>query len=302
MLEKLKNLFDFIWEMLQKFVIDNSLNYSGSIAFFTIFSLPGILIGVLLIASPIFGEQVVKGELYNQINTLVGKSSADQIQNIVANLENAEFSYLAFFIALSTLVYGTTSVFASIQDGINVIWGLRLKPKRIALKFMLNRLLSIAMVVTIGFLMLISLSFDTLMVVLNDWMVEFFGASSANLTSVLEYLSFTIIVFFVFVMVYKVLPASSVSMKDICRGALLATVMFIIGKYLIGFYLGNSSFATAYGAAGSLVLLLIWVYYSSIILLFGAEFIEVYTRRKGRIISPASESVKIITKEVHLNS
>jgi len=300
MLDKVKQLFHFIREVIVKFVVDNSLNYSGSIAFFTIFSLPGILIGVILVAGSVFGEKMVKGELYNQINTLVGKSSAIQIQDIVNNLENADFNYMALIVAITTLLYGSTSVFASIQDGINVIWGLRPKPKRIAVKFMLNRLLSIAMIVTIGFLMLVSLSVDTLVVIFNDILVDFFGEKSTSLISVLEQISFSVIVFSVFITVYKVLPDAKIQWKDIFRGALLATILFIFGKYLIGFYLGKSSFGTAYGAAGSLVLLLIWVYYSAMILLFGAEFIEVYTRRKNRIIKPSSESVKIITKEVHI--
>jgi membrane protein len=300
MVSKLKQLYKFIQELIVKFIVDNSLNYSGSIAFFTIFSLPGILIGVILVAGSVFGEQTVKGELYRQIKTLVGESSANQIQDIILNLENAEFNYMALAIAVSTLLYGSTSVFASIQDGINVIWGIRLKPKRIALQFMLNRLLSIAMIVTIGFLMLISLSVDTLVVVFNNLLVNQLGEQSASFVAVLETISFTCIVFFVFTTVYKFLPDAQIAWKDVFRGALLATILFMFGKYLISFYLGNSSFATAYGAAGSLVLLLIWVYYSAMILLFGAEFIEVYTRKKKRIIGPSTQSVKIITKEIHL--
>ena len=131
-------------------------------------------------------------------------------------------------------------------------------------------------------------------------LVDYFGERSATFISVLEQISFTGIVFIVFVMIYQILPDARVGWKDIFRGATLSTVLFIIGKYLFSFYLGQSSFGTAYGTAGSLVLLLMWVYYSSIILLFGAEFIEVYTRRKGRIIKPSSASTKIITKEIYL--
>ncbi|MGB0888621.1 MAG: YihY/virulence factor BrkB family protein [Vicingaceae bacterium] len=301
-MEVLKKLYDFIEELISKFVVDNSLNYSGSIAFFTIFSLPGILMGVLLIAGPVFGEQIVKGELYNQIHHLVGESSALQIKAIIENLENADFSLTALIVAISTLLYGSTSVFASIQDGINVIWGLRPKPKRIALKFILNRLISIAMIGTIGFLMLVSLSADMLVVIFNDLLVDFFGEKSVTLITFFKQVSFSVIVLFVFTTVYKVLPDAKLEWKDIFKGALLSTVLFMFGKYLIGIYLGNSSLGTAYGAAGSLVLLLIWVYYSAMILLFGAEFIEVYTRRKNRIIKPTSESVKIITKEVHFDN
>ena len=279
---KLKQFYKFVEELIVKFVVDNSLNYSGSIAFFTIFSLPGILIGVILIAGSVFGEKTVKGELYEQIKTLVGESSANQIQDIISNLENADFNYEALAIAVSTLLYGSTSVFASIQDGINVIWGLRPKPKRIALKFILNRLLSIAMIV------------------FNDFLIDVLDEKSASVVVALESVSFSVIVFIVFTTVYKFLPDAKVGIKDVLKGALLATILFMVGKYLISFYLGNSSFGTAYGAAGSLVLLLIWVYYSAMILLFGAEFIEVYTRKNNRIIGPSSQSVKIITKEVHL--
>jgi len=297
---QLKKLYKFIIELITKFVVDNSLNYSGSIAFFTIFSLPGILIGVILVAGSVFGEQTVKGELYQQIKTLVGESSANQIQNIIINLETAEFNYTALIIAVTTLMYGATSVFASIQDGINVIWGLRPKPKRIALQFILNRLLSFAMIATIGFLMLISLSVDTLVMVFNDFLIEIFGQKSTSLIMVLQTISFTCIVFIVFSTVYKFLPDSNIGIKDVFRGALLSTILFMLGKYVLSVYLGNSSFGTAYGAAGSLVLLLIWVYYSAMILLFGAEFIEIYTRKRNRIIGPSTQSVKIITKEVHL--
>jgi membrane protein len=298
MINNIKKFSNFCKELIEKFVVDNSLNYSGSIAFFTIFSLPGILIGVVLIAGPVFGDQVVKVELFNQINSLVGESSANQVRNIIENLENAEFSYVALVIAISSLLYGSTSVFASTQDGINVIWGLRPKPKRIALKFIFNRLISIAMIGTIGFLMLVSLSFDMVIVIFNDLLVGIFGEKSISLIYGLEQFCFIVIIYSVFLLIYKVLPDANVKWKDLMRGALLATILFIIGKYLIGFYLGNSSLGTAYGAAGSLVLLLIWVYYSAMILLFGAEFIEVYTRRQNRLIKPSSESVKIITKEI----
>lgn len=301
MVESIKELFKFIWNVIVKFVVDNSLNYSGSIAFFTIFSLPGILIGVILLTGPVFGEEMVKSELFVQISTLVGQSSAKQVHSIIDNLEQAEFSLLALIIAVTTLIYGSTSVFASIQDGINVIWGIRSKPKRVAVKFIVNRLLSIAMIATIGFLMLVSLTADTVMNIVNDNLVSTVGSKGTLFMMITEQFMFALIVFVVFVSIYKVLPDAKVAWSDLFRGAFLSTILFMIGKYLIGLYLGNSSFATAYGTAGSLVMLLIWVYYSAMILLFGAEFIEVYTRKKGRIIKPNSDAMKIITKEVSMN-
>ena len=300
MLKRIKDIVGFWWEVITKFVTDNGLNYSGSIAFFTIFSLPGILIGVVLMTSPIFGEEEVEGELHNQIQTLVGDSSAQQVDTIIYNLESAEFDYTTLIIAICTLLYGSTSVFASIQDGMHVILGIRSKPKQIALKFLLNRLLSFAMIVTIGFLLLISLSADMILVFFKNRLVSLVGEQSMYLVSFAQNISFILIVFIVFVTVYKFLADAIVLWKDVIRGALLATGLFMIGKYLFGFYIGNTSIGTAYGAAGSLVFLLIWVYYSAMILLFGVEFIEVYTRRRERVIKPATSSVKIVVNEVGL--
>lgn len=298
MLNRIKSFLSFWWEVITKFVTDNALNHSGSIAFFTIFSLPGILIAVVLMASPFFGEMEVKGELHNQIQTLVGVSSAEQVDTIIYNLEHADFSYFTLIVAIITLLYGSTSVFASIQDGMHVIWGIRSKPKQIALKFLLNRLLSIAMIVTIGFLMLISLSADMILVFFKNTLVGLIGAQSVFLISFAQNISFFLIVFIVFVTVYKFLADVQILWKDVFRGALLSTGLFMIGKYLFGFYIGNTSLGTAYGAAGSLVFLLVWVYYSAMILLFGVEFIEVYTRSRGRAIKPVSSSVKIKVSEI----
>lgn len=290
----------FWWEVITKFVTDNGLNYSGSIAFFTIFSLPGILIAVVIMTSPIFGESEVKLELHNQIQALVGESSALQVDNIIHNLESAEFSYTTLVIAICTLLYGSTSVFASIQDGIHVIWGIKSKPKQVALKFLLNRLLSFAMIITIGFLLLISLSADMILVFFKNTLINILGGQSVYFISIAQNISFIVIVFIVFVTVYKFLADAQILWKDVYRGALLSTGLFMIGKYLFGFYIGNTSIGTAYGAAGSLVFLLIWVYYSAMILLFGVEFLEVYTRKKGRLIKPASSSVKIQINEIEV--
>lgn len=300
-MKKAKEFYQFLYDLIEKFVVDNSLNYSGSIAFFTIFSLPGILIGVILVSGPFFGREKVQEELYLQIEKLVGTGSADQVQGIIHNLEHSDFDVVALVIAIATLLYGSTSVFASIQDGIHVIWGIRPKPKRIALKFILNRLLSIAMIATIGFLMLVSLSIDTLIWIFNDTLSDYMGMQGSWVIMLLKEITFFSIVVIVFFIIYKVLPDAKIGWKDLALASVLAAGLFMIGKYLISLYIGHSSFGTAYGTAGSLVLLLIWVYYSAMILLFGAEFIEVYTRKKNRMIKPSKESVKIITKSVDLH-
>lgn len=296
----LHKIADFLKELFVKFVEDNSLNYCGSIGFFTIFSLPGVMVIVFAMAISVFEEELVSEELYHQMQAIIGHKGAFNVQSVITNLRSVEFSWWAAAIVLGTLLYGATSVFISIQDGINVIWGLRPRPKRVALKFVLNRTLSLAMVICIGFLMLVSLSIDTVLVVFKDALINRWGADPVLMIQVFHWFFSLIVVFAVFFSLYTFLPDGKPQMNWLLMGSGVSTALYFGGKYLFTLYLANTSLSQAYGATGSLVLLLLWVYYASIILLFGAEFIEVISRRNGDLIKPGKHAVKIITKVVNL--
>lgn len=278
---------------VKEFIDDNPMGYSSSIAFYTIFSLPAILIITVSIASSAYEDQAVRQNLLAQIQMLFGSDSASTVNKILSNEGGLGSSVVERIIGIGTLIFSATTVFISLQNGLNAIWRIKPKPEKGFIKFIINRLLSLAMVISIGFLLLVSLVMDAAIAVFNNFI-------SGWLSEVTYYLIYTVniafsigIITLVFALIFKVLPDAKVQWRDVWVGAFVTTILFMIGKFLIGFYLGNSSLSNAYGAAGSLVLLLIWVYYSSVILLFGAEFTFVYSREIGHRIRPDKDAVMI---------
>ncbi|MBL3657572.1 YihY/virulence factor BrkB family protein [Fulvivirga sp. 2943] len=285
------NYWKVIKNTVKEFIADDPMSYSSSIAFYTIFSLPAILIITVSIASSAYEDEVVRNNLMEQIQSLFGATSAEEIDKILANADGLGDSVIAKIIGIGTLIFSATTVFVSLQNGLNRIWRIKPKPEKGFIKFIVNRLLSLAMIISIGFLLLVSLVVDTLIVVFNNILSELFSGGTYYIVSAVN-LGFSLaIITLVFAMIFKILPDAKVEWRDVWVGAFVTTVLFTLGKYLIGFYLGNSSLSNAYGAAGSLVLLLVWVYYSSVIVLFGAEFTFVYSKEIGHKIRPDKGAV-----------
>lgn len=204
----------------------------------------------------------------------------------------------AKIVGIATLAFSATTVFISLQASLNSIWGIKPKPARGLIKFILNRLLSLAMVISFGFVLLVSLVVDTMLVVFQGMLSRLMdGFTMVILTSINFCFSF-LVVTFIFGLLFKVLPDASIRWKDIWVGSAVTTLLFTVGKFLIGLYLGNSSFSSAYGAAGSLVIILVWVYYSVVIFLLGAEITYEYARESGSEIKPYSNAVKVKTIEI----
>ncbi|UII20052.1 YihY/virulence factor BrkB family protein [Fulvivirga ligni] len=297
----LKKLGMDYWKVIKhtvkEFIADDPMSYSSSIAFYTIFSLPAILIITVSIAGSAYEDQVVRTNLINEISNLFGQSSAETIDKIMANANGLGDSLIAKIVGIGTLIFSATTVFVSLQNGLNCVWGIKPKPEKGIIKFIVNRLLSLAMIISIGFLLLVSLVVDTLIVVFNNILTELFSGATYYIISGVNIIFSLAVITLVFAMIFKVLPDAKIEWRDVWVGAFVTTLLFTLGKYLIGFYLGNSSVSTAYGAAGSLVLLLVWVYYSSVILLFGAEFTYVYSREIGHKIRPDKDAVIVKTIE-----
>ncbi len=293
-----------IWKVLKKtgssFVENDSMARSASIAFYTIFSLPAILIITVLVATTTFEQQVVQEELLHQITSLMGKSSAEEIKGIMENAKLAPSSSWAKIVGIATLMFSATTVFVSLQSAINYIWRIKPKPQRGIVKFVVNRLLSLAMVGSVGFLLMVSLVLDTLLILLNQWLTFILSDFAVQVISAINLVLSLGIIAVVFAVIFKVLPDAKVKWKHVKNGAIVTAILFSLGKYLIGFYLGNSDVGSAYGAAGSTVVLLIWVYYSVVILLFGAQFTFSYAEVFGNRIQPYDNAVKIEIKEVEM--
>lgn len=290
------------WNILKQTVLnffqDDSFSYASSIAFYTIFSLPAILIISLYIGATVYERDVVQTELINQVGRLIGKESAASIEQILINAALDSTGTLARIVGIATLIFSATTVFISLQTSLNKIWGIKPKPERGIIKYIIDRLLSLAMVISLGFLLLVSLIIDTVLVVIQNSLSMVLAGWTLYVVTTLNILISLGLITLIFAMMFKVLPDAKIKWRDVWVGSLITTVLFTLGKYLIGFYLGNSSVNSAYGAAGSLVIILIWVYYSTVIFLFGAELTSVYAEETGSEIKPYQHAVKVQMVEV----
>jgi membrane protein len=289
----LKSSWDILKQTVLNFFEDDSFSYASSIAFYTIFSLPAILIISLSVGSTFYERDVVQRELINQVAKLIGTESAADIEEILINATLDSTGPIAKIIGVATLIFSATTVFISLQTSINKIWGIKPKPRRGFIKYLIDRLLSIAMVITLGFLLLVSLIIETMLMVVQNGMSKIMAGWTLYIVSVVNIFISLAFITLIFAMMFKVLPDAKIKWRDVWVGSLVTTALFAAGKYLIGFYLGNSSVNSAYGAAGSLVVILIWVYYSTVIFLFGAELTSVYAEKTGSEITPYHHAVKV---------
>ncbi|MFT4031159.1 MAG: YihY/virulence factor BrkB family protein [Siphonobacter sp.] len=294
----MKKVVSFFSEVYNEFSNDNALKMSASLSYYTIFSMAPMLIVVISLCGIFLGRAAIQGEIFGQIQSLVGKEAAIQIQEIIKRAELSSRSGTALVIGLGTLLLGATGVFSEIQDSINRIWSLRAKPKKGWLKLIINRLLSFSMIVSMGFVLLVSLLLNSLLDVFETRLQRLFDSQLIlvfNLTSLgVVFLVITCL----FTLIFKVLPDGKLHWKDAFVGSGFTAILFMIGKFVIGLYLGQSNLSSTYGSAASIVIVLLWVYYSAAILYFGAEFTKVYSKEYGHGIVPKSETVVVYEKEV----
>lgn len=297
---KIKSAWKILKQSFSDFIDDKALKLSAALAYYTIFSLPGLIIIIIWVSDIFYGKDAVEGSVYGQIAGLVGKDAALQVQEIIRNAALSGDSSFATIIGLITLIIGATSVFGEIQDSINLIWHLKAKPKkgRGWLKLITNRLLSFSIVVSLGFLLLVSLIINGVMDALINRLTQSFPESQVILAYIVNLVITFLITSFLFGLIFKVLPDARIQWRHVRAGAFTTALLFMAGKFLIGYYLGHSKMSSAYGAAGSIIVILLWVYYSAIILYFGATFTRVYAIHKGSHIYPNNYAVWIEQVEV----
>jgi membrane protein len=293
----IKDYFGMIKKSVSEFIDDNVIKLSASLAYYTVFSIGPLLLVIISLTGLFFEREAVTGNIYAQMQSLIGTDGANQVLSIIDNMQKQNSAAKFSIIGIIILLFGATSVFADIQDSINYIWSIRAKPKKGWLKFLKNRLLSFSLIVGIGFLLIVSLLVNTLTDALTKRLMEMF----AN-TAVVFFQAFNLILLFaivscLFAVIYKVLPDAKIRWKDAFVGATFTGFLFLIGKFLIGLYLGNSELGNTYGAAASVIIILSWVYYTSTILYFGAEFTKVYALIKGGGVEPYETAVFIIKRE-----
>ena len=285
------------WQLLKESIYGFNENHvfklSGSLAYFTIFSIGPMLIVIIFFADLFYGREAVEGTIYGEIKSFVGPEVAVQIQEIIKNATISGRSTVTAIIGFITLLIGTTTVFAEIQDSINFIWNLKTKPEKGWIKIILNRLLSFSIVVGLAFLLLVSLIINGIMEAFGDHLATVFPNMAITVLYVVNLILTFIVITLLFAIIYKVLPDAKIKWKDVIVGAIVTALLFMLGKFGITYYIGSSNIESTYGAAGSLIILLLWVYYSAIILYFGAEFTKAYAVHFGTRIYPSSYAVWI---------
>ena len=277
---------------------DKIAKLSASLAYTTVFSFAPLLIVIIFLCGIFLGQEAVQGSINDQMQAFVGKEAAQDLQGIIKNAAIGGKGTVAAVIGIITLIIGATAVFAEIQDSINTIWGLRAKPKKGWLKIIKDRVLSFSIIVTLGFLLLVSLAVSAVIDALGKRLM----ASFPDVTVVVFYIINLIISFIVtaglFAVIFKVLPDATIKWKDVLPGAIASALLFLVSKFGVSLYISKSNISSTYGAAGSLVILLLWVYFSSLILYFGAEFTKASAITRGRKIHPNDYAVAIQQVEV----
>jgi len=282
--------WDLLKETGQQWSADRVPRLGAALAYYTVFSIVPLLVMIIAVIGLVFGEEAARGYIIEQIAALVGPQSAATIQDMLARAQQPSTGVVATTIAIATLLVGASGFFGQLQDSLNAIWGVEPKPGIGLMKMLKDRFVSFLAVLGTGFLLLVSLVISAALAALGKWFQGWLPVPEAVLHVVNFVVSLAVITA-LFAMIFKLLPDAKVAWKDVWVGAALTAILFTIGKFLIGLYLGKSNVASAYGAAGSLVLILVWVYYSTQILLFGAEFTAVYANRAGSRIVPAEDAV-----------
>ncbi|HEU5366561.1 MAG TPA: YihY/virulence factor BrkB family protein [Hanamia sp.] len=294
----LKNIWEILKNSFKGFGDDHVTMLSSSLAYYTVFSMAPLLIIIISLSGLFLGQDAAEGKVYSTLSGFVGHDTAIQLQEMIKNASLSGKSEIAVVIGVITLVVGATTVFAQIQDSINFIWGLKPKPKRGWLKLLKNRFLSFSIIVGLGFLLLVSLSISTLIDGFSDSLKAHFPDVAVVIFYIINLIITLIVTALIFGAIFKILPDAKIKWRDVSAGAITTAVLFMLAKFGISFYISKSNVGSTYGAAGSLVILLLWVYFSSMILYFGAEFTKAYAVKFGTQIHPDDYAVTTKTVEV----
>lgn len=272
-------------ETYQQWKADKASRLAAALSYYTIFSIAPLLIIVIAVAGMVFGQDAAEGKIVEQTEDMVGRDGAEVIQTMLESSNSMSSNVLATVIGIVTLIIGATGVFGHLQESLNTIWGIQVIETGGILGMIKKRFFSFTLVIGIGFLLLVSLVISAGISALSKFAEEWVPGVDIG-TQVINFVLSFGITMFLFGMMYRILPDVEIAWKDVWLGAAMTSLLFTIGKFLIGLYLGQSSAASTYGAAGSLVVLLIWIYYSAQIVLLGAEFTQVYADKYGSTIVP----------------
>lgn len=296
-MKALKSFWRILKNAGENFSEDNCVKLAASLSYYAVFAVAPLLIIIITIVGSLFGRDAVQGKVYTELRSLVGSDAAMQIQDIIANVQRSQTGVIGTVIGAVVLFIGATGIFTEIQGSINFIWSVKAKPKKGWLKYLTNRALSFVLVLTMGALLVLTLISTTLLSVLSDKLTRLFPDATVYLFNTINVALLLVVITGLFMVIYKVLPDAIISWRDAMVGSLFTSVLFLGGKYLINLYLAQSNLGVTYGTAASVIVILSFVYYSSLILYFGAEFTKSFALDHGHGIKPKSTAVFIIKQE-----
>ncbi len=285
---------------LNDFLADDCLDLGASVAYFSLFSLAPLLLTVVAVAGLVYGNAAVQERLHAQLLSLVGSAGADQMQLMLKNqAQSASTGVLMSIVGVTVLLFGATGSFAALQNALNRVWHVKPDPRRGGIRaFVVKRLWSFGMILAVVFLMVVSLILGAVLAAMGAWARDFLPSGlSATLLQAVGILLSLLVLTLLFGAMFRVLPDAKIAWRDVWFGGLVTSILFTGGQTALGIYLGRSAIVSVYGAAGSLVLLVLWLYYAAVIVLFGAELTKAWAASQGRYVEPEVGAVEVITHE-----
>ena len=293
-----KSIFSVIKKTFDGFVDHKIMKLSASLAYTTIFSMAPLLIMILFLCTIFLQKEAIEGTIYNQIKGFVGSASAEQVQSMIKTSSKATTSMFTRVIGIIALLIAATSLFAEIQDSINTIWGVRPKKGAGIKNFIKSRILSFGVIGSLGFLLLVTLGISTIIDGFSERLIQHFSNIAVLFIYIFNLLLTLFIVTILFGVIFKVLPDAEIKWSQVSTASIVTAILFVLGKFLISIYISTTNVGSTFGAAGSLVILLVWVYYSSIILYLGAEFAKEWALAFGSPIMPSKYAETVQTVEI----
>lgn len=284
----------FYWETLKETFTEwndsPAMKDSASLAYYAIFSIPGLLIIIIWIAGNFFGEEAIRGEISSQINNMMGQDAAKSVEEMIASALIDKKNIFMKIVGIFSLVFGATTIFFQLQKSLNDMWDVEAAPRKALVKFLLDRANSLGMILVIGFLLMITMVLSSVISLLNNFIAAQLGMETLLIMELINYVIGFLLVVVIFAFMYKILPDVEINWGSVWSGAVLTALLFTVGKFLLSLYFSELKPTSTFGKAGTVILIMMWINYSCILIFFGAEFSKVYARRKGYKIKPSKHA------------
>lgn len=289
-MEKIKFYWNVLKETFNEWNNSTASSDSTSMAYYAIFSLPGLLIIIIWLASYFFGAEAINGEIHTQISGIMGQEVAKSIEEMIAGSMIDKQGLVMKVIGVGSLIFGATTLFFQLQRALDQLWDVKPAPKKAIVKFLLDRANSLGMILIIGFLLMISMLLTSVISLANNLITVHFGFETYQFMEVVNFSVGFFVVMILFAFMFKVLPDVKIGWKSVWTGAFLTAVLFTLGKFLMSLYFSNFKPTSSYGAAGTIILMMMWINYSCMLIFFGAVFTKVYSKHKGYLITPSDHA------------